>query len=199
MLVLPCWTNTVGNKTVTLSQRAFTARRITRGRSIICRLKARIWMSIKSELRKKINKSDSESELHEFSDLSGSLICTHQLQLGNWLWASLNMFISPREPLCLVFVWCVQYVCLRTGSVCLRTHVYPSSRVAAYVCVCVWARGTGSIRKQLQQPVQWRGLQEVPLAGIQKPVFAAGAPETKSYQINIYATTPTLVRSNNLF
>lgn len=28
-------------------------------------------------------KSNSESELHEFSDLSGSLICTHQLQLGN--------------------------------------------------------------------------------------------------------------------
>lgn len=77
------------------------------------------------------NQIMSQGFMDPMTAVSGSLICTHQLQLGSWLWTPLSMCISKRATF-LVFVYYVQYIYL-----CIAEHVYTRMSISVRKWLCV--------------------------------------------------------------
>lgn len=70
------------------------------------------------------NQTVSQCSVESMAALSGSLICTHQMQLGELIVSSRRVCASPREPLPPgAWAICTEnlFVC---GSGCLHTHTF---------------------------------------------------------------------------
>ena len=105
------------------------------------------------------NQIESQYFMESVAVLSGSLICTHHLQLGgkSWLWVLLNLCISKRDTSwCLCNIYSI-FVCVWWSTF---KHASLFGLTSGYVNVYVW--GVWSVRVQLCQLVQWSGLHEIP-------------------------------------